>query len=100
MLPGSTTLSEDDITFALSNILKVNITIMGDVHPTAAREAEKYRGKATNDMSADQDMLQIYYSNYIDNERAGVVRATQKNKRPLKTFRQRIKVGAARGAKA
>ena len=51
-------------------------------------------------MSADQDMLQIYYSNYIDNERAGVVRATQKNKRPPKTFRQRIKVGAARGAKA
>ena len=43
-------------------------------------------------------MLQIYYSNYIDNERAGVVRATQKNKRPLKTVRQRIKVGArARG---
>lgn len=39
MLPGSTTLSEDDITFALSNILKVNITIMGDVHLTAAREA-------------------------------------------------------------
>lgn len=39
MLPGSTTLSEDDITFALSNILKVNITIMGDVRPTAAREA-------------------------------------------------------------
>lgn len=31
MLPGSTTLSEDDITFALSNILKVNITITGDV---------------------------------------------------------------------
>lgn len=51
-------------------------------------------------MSADQDMLQIYYSNYIDNERAGVVRATQKNKRPLKTFRQRIKVSAARGAEA
>ena len=46
------------------------------------------------DLNADIDMLQIYYSNYIDNERAGVVRATQKNKRPLKTFRQRIKVGA------
>ena len=33
-----------------------------------------------------------YYSNYCDNERAGVARAVQKNKRPLKTFRQRIKV--------
>ena len=39
MLPGSTTLSEDDITFALSNILKVNITIMGDVRLPTAREA-------------------------------------------------------------
>ena len=31
MLPGSTTSSQDDITFALSNILKANITYMGDV---------------------------------------------------------------------
>ena len=37
------------------------------------------------------EMLQVYYSNYVDNERAGVVSAVQKNKRPLKTFRQRIK---------
>ena len=59
---------------------------------------QKHRGKASNDLNADVDMLQIYYSNYIDNERAGVVRATQKNKRPLKTFRQRIKVALrARG---
>lgn len=31
MLPGSTTPSEDDITFALSNILKANTAIAGDV---------------------------------------------------------------------
>lgn len=31
MLPGSTTPSEDDITFALSNILKANTAIIGDV---------------------------------------------------------------------
>lgn len=31
MLPGSTTLSEDDITFALANILKANMAIKGDV---------------------------------------------------------------------
>ena len=45
------------------------------------------------------EMLQVYYSNYIDNERAGVVSAVQKNKRPLKTFRQRIKgkTGRVRG---
>lgn len=43
-------------------------------------------------MDNDIEMLQVYYSNYCDNERAGVARAVQKNKRPLKTFRQRIKV--------
>lgn len=45
------------------------------------------------------EMLQVYYSNYVDNERAGVVSAVQKNKRPLKTFRQRIKgkTGRVRG---
>ena len=31
MLPGSTTLSEDDVTFALSNIVKSNYAIRGDV---------------------------------------------------------------------
>lgn len=31
MLPGSTTPSEDDITYALSNILKANKAISGDV---------------------------------------------------------------------
>ena len=41
-------------------------------------------------------MLQIHYSNLIDNEKAGVVHAQQKNKRPLKTFRQRIKGKAGR----
>ena len=37
-------------------------------------------------------MLHAYYRNYCDNERDGVARAVQQNKRPLKTFRQRIKV--------
>lgn len=47
-------------------------------------------------MSNNFEMLQVYYSNYCDNERAGVARAVQKNKRPLKTFRQRIKVRLSR----
>lgn len=49
MLPGSTTLSEDDITFALANILKANMAIKGDVavrrgvnrSNTAAKRATK-----------------------------------------------------------
>lgn len=30
-------------------------------------------------MDNDIEMLQVYYSNYCDNERAGVARAVQKN---------------------
>ena len=50
-------------------------------------------------MDDDLEMLQTYYSNYCDNERKNVPQATQKNKRPLKTFRQRIKgkTGRVRG---
>ena len=39
MLPGSTTASEDDITFALSNIVKANTAIVGDVGALSARDA-------------------------------------------------------------
>lgn len=92
MLPGSTTASEDDITFALSNILKANTAIVGDVGILVLFKLQKHRGKGNKDMDNDIEMLQVYYSNYCDNERAGVPRAVQKNKRPLKTFRQRIKV--------
>lgn len=47
-------------------------------------------------MDDDLEMLQTYYSNYCDNERKNVPQAIQKNKRPLKTFRQRIKGKAGR----
>lgn len=39
MLPGSTTASEDDITFALSNIVKANTAIVGDVGALSACDA-------------------------------------------------------------
>ena len=50
-------------------------------------------------MDKDLELLQIYYSNYCDNERKSVPQATQKDKRPLKTFRQRVKgkTGRVRG---
>ena len=99
MLPGSTTLSEDDITFALANILKANMAIKGDVRIDGWFDLQQHRGKKGDEMNGIIEMLQVYYSNYIDNERAGVVSAVQKNKRPLKTFRQRIKgkTGRVRG---
>lgn len=42
------------------------------------------------------EMLQVYYSNYIDNERAGVVSAVQKNQTTLKD----IPVSVLRGKQA
>lgn len=46
MLPGSTTPSEDDITYALSNILKANKAISGDVRSASSFRCSASAGKA------------------------------------------------------
>lgn len=75
------TRSEDDITYVLAQIVKVNNSL-------ARQEAAGTAAHQTEDLA---DLLQFHVATMIDNELPGQPRAEQKSGRPIKSLRQRLK---------
>lgn len=79
-LPGSSSKSEDDLTYKLSDILKANLDLKASQGETTDKRKEK------------MNLLQYHLATYVNNELNNVAPSTQRGGRPLKTLRQRIKV--------
>jgi DNA-directed RNA polymerase II subunit RPB1 len=73
--------SEDDLTFILATIVKINSSL----------EKAKERGESVTIVREQVQALQTTVTAFFDNERDDTTRATQKTGRPLKTLRSRLK---------
>jgi DNA-directed RNA polymerase II subunit RPB1 len=73
--------SEDDLTFQLTNILKVNLSLQDALR----------KGGDHGIRQEYESILQNHVTAMFDNERDDTPRVTQKTGRPLKTIRQRLK---------
>ncbi|ESN95493.1 hypothetical protein HELRODRAFT_193523 [Helobdella robusta] len=73
--------SQDDITHKLGDIIKINNQL----------KRNEEQGAAAHILAENIKMLQYHVATMIDNEMPGLPRATQKNGRPLKSIKQRLK---------
>lgn len=82
VLHGSSGRSEDDLTYKLLDILKANQLL----------ERSEKRGEPRHILEEYERLLQYHLATYLNNEIAGLPRATQKSGgRPVKSIRQRLK---------
>ncbi|KAA0175636.1 hypothetical protein FNF27_02718 [Cafeteria roenbergensis] len=81
--------SNDDLTFAYSNVIKANLHL----------QSVKQRGLARTIAEEAEDLLQYHCSCIVDNELSGQAQSSQRSGRVLKTIRQRLvgKAGRVRG---
>jgi len=73
--------SEDDLTFALSNIIKTNKSLRHKIDNDAPKHV----------IDGVAGLLQYYVATYLDNEIPGVSQQAQRSGRPLKAYIQRLK---------
>ena len=73
--------AEDDLTFQLSNIVKANLILENSI----------VKGDPRHIIADFEKLLQARITSFFDNERDDNPRETQKNGRPLKTLRQRLR---------
>jgi DNA-directed RNA polymerase II subunit RPB1 len=73
--------SQDDLTFKLADIIKMNNHLRDN----------ELSGAAAHIINEDVKMLQFHCATLVDNEMPGMPRAQQKSGRPLKSIRARLK---------
>ncbi|KAJ3107996.1 DNA-directed RNA polymerase II subunit rpb1 [Phlyctochytrium planicorne] len=79
--PGAP-ISEDDLTFALQNIVKANINLKN-------HEAE---GSPAHVIAEFESLLQFHVATLMDNDKAGIPKSTHRRSgRPIKSIRSRLK---------
>ncbi len=78
--------SEDDLTFALSNIIKTNKSLRHKIDNDAPKHV----------IDGVAGLLQYYVATYLDNEIPGVSQQAQRSGRPLKAYIQRLKAKEGR----
>ncbi|KAJ3216817.1 DNA-directed RNA polymerase II subunit rpb1 [Dinochytrium kinnereticum] len=79
--PGAP-ISEDDLTFALQNIVKANINLKN--HET--------EGSPAHVIAEFEGLLQFHVATLMDNEKAGIPKSTHRRSgRPIKSIRARLK---------
>jgi DNA-directed RNA polymerase II subunit RPB1 len=85
----SATRASDDLTYKLSDIVKVNEQL----------KKQEQQGAAEHILQDSADVLQFHVATLFDNEISGLPRSTQRSGKPIKSIRQRLvgKGGRIRG---
>ena len=83
---GGTGRAQDDITHKLADVVKANNQL----------RTNELNGAAAHILAEDTKHLQYHVATLIDNEIAGLPKATQKSGRPIKSIKQRLKTKQGR----